>query len=78
MLKIFGKEKPCKNVQCLLVSKLYSEFFCPAFSLSSVLQYNVTNTFGKNVNSALQVVKGDSFLGHVRVQEGRRYCFGPK
>ena len=43
---MFGEKKPWENVQCILVSKLYLDFFVLLFHFHQ-FKYSVTNTFGK-------------------------------
>ena len=45
-IEVISEKKLWKNVKCILVSKLYLDFFVRLFHFHQ-FQYNVTNTFGK-------------------------------
>ena len=46
-LKMFGKNKPGKMCKCILVSKLYLDFFVLLFHFHQ-FKYDATNTHGKS------------------------------
>lgn len=49
------EKKTCKNVQCLLISKLYPDFW---YNWPILIQHHATNTFGKNnLKWKLQVIE---------------------